>query len=158
MTRRHNLRRLRRNWPYKSVELAKTLSVNIGTIRRWTKEGLAPIERRRPFLFLGSDVGDFLAKKVKKHEPLKPGELLCVRCNGARLPEALMVQLVPRSATTVDFSGACERCGLTMYRRVRVSEIIQKLGPCSIASQDEKVTVCSSRAPVQMSLFGELAQ
>lgn len=156
--KRHNLRRLRKNWLYRAPELAETLSVNIATIRNWTKAGLAPIERRPPFLFLGSDIIAFLEGRRKKHKPLEPGELLCVRCNAARLPARNEIRLVTRSATTVDSNGACSACGLIMYRRVRAAEIMQKLGACTVVSRDKQATVPSSRAPLQMSLFCELGQ
>lgn len=87
MTRRHNLRRIKLRQSYTASELADTLSVNLGTIRRWGKEGLEPIERRRPFLFLGEYVVDFLEGRRKPRRPLGPGELLCVRCKVARSPQ-----------------------------------------------------------------------
>ncbi len=158
MTRRHNLRLIKQHECYTASELAAVLKVNVGTVRRWSMEGLRPIERRRPFLFLGKHVADFL--RARKPPPIKlaPGELLCVRCNAARLPCNLTVHLIPRGPTTVDFAGRCGTCDCGMLRRSRISEIKQNLGPCRVASGDDQTTISSDCEPHQMSLFGSIVR
>lgn len=157
MSRRHNLSRLRRTQTYTAPELASVLQVNIATVRRWGMEGLQPIERRRPFLFLGAQVATWLAGRVKPHRPLAPGELLCVRCNAPRLPRDRMLSLIPRSPTTMDFHGHCEVCGLGSFRRVRIAEIDLKRGPCRIAHEDDAVTVRNSGGSPQKGLCEEVS-
>ena len=157
MSRRHDLRRLRKHQSYTALELAAVLKVNILTVRRWCMEGLTPIERRRPFLFLGEHVAIWLAARVKPHRSLAPGELLCVRCNAPRLPRDLELSLIPRGPTTMDFYGYCEVCDLPSFRRVRIAEIEQKSGPCRITYEDAEVTVRRTSNSPQTELAGELA-
>ena len=155
MSRRHNLRRLRNHQAYTAPELAEVLKINLGTVRRWCMEGLEPIERRRPFLFRGDQVAGWLAARVKPHRSLADGELLCVRCNAARLPRDRELTLIPRSPTTMDFHGFCGVCGLASFRRVRIADIDQKRGPCRIAYGDDEATVSSSGESLQTRLCDE---
>jgi hypothetical protein len=53
-------RRIKINFPYLIHEIAKACDVTRGTVRRWRKEGLRPIEDRKPYMFLGSEVRAFL--------------------------------------------------------------------------------------------------
>ena len=152
------LRRLKQHQCYTAPELAALLKVNLGTVRRWSMEGLRPIERRRPFLFLGKHVADFLRGRRPPPIKLAPGELLCVRCNAARFPGNFTVRLIPRGPTTVDFAGLCGTCGCGMLRRSRISEIEQNLGPSRVACGDDQTTISSDREPHQMSLFEDIGQ
>lgn len=153
MSRCHNLKRIRAVHSYTAPELAKTLKVNVLTIRRWCQEGLSPIDRKRPFLFFGEHVIAFLEARRPPRRHLAPGQLLCVRCNAFRSPVGNIIELVERGPTTVDFKGDCEVCGKPMFRRVRKAEIKAKLGPCSIACRDDQTTMVRSSEPDQMSLF-----
>jgi hypothetical protein len=137
MSRRHNLNLLKADWPYRREELAHTLSVTLGTISKWTKAGLKPVDWQRPYLYRGDHVNAFLAARAKPRQPLGPGELYCTPCKKPSRPQDDIIKLVERSATTVDFSGPCNVCGHQMYRRVRIAEIADKLGTCTIAYKDD---------------------
>src|SRR4051794_22147071 len=80
MSRRHNLRPIKRCQSYSAIELACLLRVNIGTVRRWCMQGLMPIDTQRPYLFLGEHVAEFLRRRARPRFKLDPGELLCVGC------------------------------------------------------------------------------
>lgn len=156
MSRRHNLRRIRKLQCYSALELAAVLKVNIATIRRWGSEGLEPIERRRPFLYLGQAAADFLAARAQPRQPLAPGELYCTPCKQRRLPVDAVVRLIPRSSTTVDFSGPCPVCGRSLFRLCRIDEISANLGPCRIAYEDDATTVRRDGHCPQTALSREL--
>ena len=68
MSRRHNLRRIKRRQCYSAIELACLLKVNIGTVRRWCMQGLRPIDAHRPYLYLGEHVAEFLRHRAKPVE------------------------------------------------------------------------------------------
>ena len=54
MNARHpNQRRVKIHRPYTIEDLAATLNVHKNTIRRWAKDGLDPIDDRRPMMFRG---------------------------------------------------------------------------------------------------------
>jgi hypothetical protein len=156
VSRRHNLRRLGKRRTYTANELAALLKINIGTVRRWCRLGLDPIDRSRPFLVLGDDVATFLAARATPRQPLAPGEFYCTPCRTRRLPRDLALSLIPRAATNVDFSGVCPDCGNPLFRRVRIAEIGEKLGPCRIAHEDDTAPMMRSGHPPQMPPSGKL--
>ncbi len=157
MTRRHNLRRVHRNRAYSAPELAELLAVNLGTVRRWSMLGLRPIDRKRPFLYLGSAVAEWLGARAQPRQPLAPGELYCIPCKARRIPLGGVVRLIPRASTTVDFHGRCPVCGRELFRRVRVTEIGRKLGGCRIAYEDSPMTIRRESEPLQEVVSAEAA-
>ena len=156
MSRRHNLRRIKRCQCYSAIELARLLKVNIGTVRRWCMQGLRPIDAHRPYLFLGEHVAEFLRSRAMPRFKLDSGELLCVGCRAGRPTRDGLLWLEPRGPTTVNFVGFCVVSGHKMVRRVRIAEIAEKLGSARIASEDEIATMSSDRDPHQMRSLEEV--
>jgi len=157
MSRCYNLRRIKSQCSYTARELKDLLSINIATIRRWVKQGLRPIDQGVPQLFLGSHVIAFLRSRTVQAAPLEAGEFYCLSCKSPRLPRHRIVSLIPRSPTTVDFAGPCGACGTGMFRRVRLSEILAKLGECTVASKDDQMTMSGREDSPPMLSHEEMA-
>jgi len=157
VSRRYNLRRLSPDATYYAREVAAKLKVNLGTVRRWCMQGLAPIDRKPPFLFLGSDVAAFLASRAVPRTKLAPGQFYCTACRAAR--EALdgIVRLKPRTATCVTLTGTCPACGHGLNRHVCVAELAEKIGRARIASEDETATIKRTADSPQTSSVKEVA-
>lgn len=158
MTRRYNLRRIKQHECYTAPELVALFKVSLGTVRRWAMDGLRPIDRRRPHLYLGSNVAVFLKARQKPHEPLAPGEFFCVCCKAKRRAASEVLGLILRSPTTVDLTAACAACGRRLFRRTRISEIDQKVGLAKLICEEATITVTGNREPHQMSLFEGIGQ
>lgn len=157
MSRRYNLQRLSPDATYYASELATKLRINIGTVRRWCMQGLAPIDRKRPFLFLGADVIAFLKARAVPRIKLAAGQFYCVPCRSARESVDSIVRLKPRTATCVTFTGTCPACGHGLNRHVTIAEIAEKLGQATIAAEDEPATIKRSQESVQTSPLKEVA-
>jgi hypothetical protein len=144
VSRRYNLRRVKSRYSYSADELTRVLDVHIGTIRKWVMQGLRPFDRRRPQLFLGEHVISFLGTRAQPRCVLQPGELYCLSCKTARPPSHGILTLVRRSAATFDFVAPCAACGTRMFRRVREGDLGARAGECTIASEDDAITMNSS--------------
>lgn len=136
MTRRYDPRRSKPHLTYTAQELTELFDVGIGTVRKWQKNGLTPIDRIRPYLFPGSDVASFLAARNKPREPMLPGQIYCVACKRPIQPVDGEVEMVARTLTSKDIRGTCPHCGRKVFRRVRVSELNEKLGDLRIKDED----------------------
>ena len=55
-----------------SLEIAEKLGVHRQTVRRWTRQGLTPIDSRKPMLIMGEHAAHFL--KMRKKENKKRGK------------------------------------------------------------------------------------
>jgi len=148
MTRRHDPKRVRLHDCYTASELAQRFRVHLRTVRKWAAEGLQPIDRRVPHLFQGSAVAAFIRARNKPRVRLGPGEFYCTPCRAARLPERGHVWLEPRSVTMADFRGRCAICQRQLYRRVRLDQISEKIGPNTLTNEDGKTPVGSVRPPL----------
>jgi excisionase family DNA binding protein len=97
-------------------EVAKLFGVHKHTVSRWITSGLPLIEQRRPYLIHGTDLRAFLAARQPAKQPLRPGEIYCVRCRSPKRPDGDVADLIPRSATIGDLIGICPACGGTIHR------------------------------------------
>src|SRR5689334_7185980 len=90
---------------YTIAEVAELFCVHRNTIRRWTHEGLAVLDERKPHLIVGQVLHDFLTKRKAKRLKLKPGELYCVKCKAGRLPALDMPDYIPITPTSGNLRG-----------------------------------------------------
>jgi hypothetical protein len=136
LSRRHDPRRAKAHRTYDFVEIAETFEVTIATARRWRKEGLAPIEEKRPYVFHGSVLAEFLKRKNEPRHPLEPGQIYCVGCKCAVEPlgyEALVRAMTP---TSVQLIGRC-RAGHEVQVRVRIADLREKAGNLDLRYEDD---------------------
>lgn len=69
------------NRTYDVAELAARLGVHKNTVRQLQREGLKPLDSRRPVLFHGATVRAFLSScSSSRKPPCPPGTLYCFKC------------------------------------------------------------------------------
>jgi hypothetical protein len=140
MGARHpNPRRLKIHRPYTVEELKAALGVHKNTVRRWVKDGLRPIDDRRPAMFRGSDVADFLrSRRQAAKRPCRPGEMYCLKCRAPRIPAGLFADLTIKRSTVGSLEAICPTCGLMIYRRVNPARIEAVRGNLEITVRQAK--------------------
>lgn len=117
-----NLVKMRR--AYTTRELATMFGVHKNTVRGWQRGGLAPLDSKRPILFMGGDVRAFLARRnADRKRPCPPGTLYCLRCRAPRQPALGMIDYIAMTPTSGNLRAICETCQTVMHRRVRMSSI-----------------------------------
>src|SRR5229473_7511341 len=96
MSRRTNFRWIKIHRNYSIDEIARLFGLHRNTIRNWLKDGLQPIDRRRPTLILGSTLSRFLeARQQRRRQRCRPGEIYCVKCREPVKPAASMADYLP---------------------------------------------------------------
>ena len=128
MSARHpNARRVKIHRPYTVEELAIALAVHKHTVRRWVRAGLRPIDDRRPVMFRGIDVVEFVQKRrANAKRPCGPGQMYCFKCRGPKEPAGSIADLEVAGPSTGRLLGICPTCGTMMYRRlnpIRIAEV-----------------------------------
>jgi hypothetical protein len=122
--RRVNPNIVKLNWTYDTRELAACCGVHKNTVTNWHKAGLEPIDNRRPIVFHGSIVREFLkARNASRKHPCGPGKLFCFRCREPKSPALKLVEYAPLSATTGNLRAFCVTCEAVMHRKVRRADI-----------------------------------
>jgi hypothetical protein len=132
-------RRVKVNLSYSVAELADTCDVHRTTVRRWLKEGLTPIEDRKPYLFHGTVARAFLTLKCSRNKkPSRPGEMYCMRCHRPRIPASNMAHYCPRTETIGTLIGWCPDCGTSMHRYLALARLAQARGNLVIAMTESQ--------------------
>lgn len=130
---RINPNRVKLHRSYNVGDLAKLLSVHKNTVRGWQREGMQPIEDKRPFLFQGTTARTFLAnRKANRKCPCPPGTMYCFRCRAARPPALGMVDYIPINAASGNLKAICATCETVMHRRASFARLAAILPGCDV--------------------------
>jgi len=137
MTRRQaNPRLVKIHRSYTVEEAARKLGVHKNTVRHWLKDGLQPIDKRRPLLIHGLTLKRFLEDRRKSGKRrCGVGELYCMRCRAPRAPADRTIELHGSNSGSVNLRGRCQQCGTVMHKRVsrgqlpRIKEILKVARP-----------------------------
>ena len=124
----HSLVKIHRN--YEVVEIAQLYSLCRNTVRNWVKrDGLCTIDDKRPMLFHGLVLREFLKnRRTKNKHPCKPGEIYCVGCHAPKIPAGNMVDCLLITETLGNLEAMCPDCNSMIYRRVNMTRIEEVCG------------------------------
>lgn len=120
---------------YTSEELASVLKVHIQTVRDWRRKGLKTLDNNAyPYLFLGSDIRQFLQQKINSYKvKLKGGEFYCLKCRKGVSPRSIKHVdrniLIGKGRHSIFLEGTCPICGMRLKRfstKERESELNSK--------------------------------
>jgi hypothetical protein len=147
-SRRVNPCRIKLNRSFTARELADVLDVHKNTVRHWQREGLKALDSRRPTLFHGRTVRDFLTKRnTARKRPCPPGTFYCFRCRAPKRPAEGMVDYLPRSTVAGDLIALCETCGTEMHRRTRRAAIPDVMPGIAVAITEGQERLSGGRSP-----------
>jgi len=112
MSKRANPMAIKASLTYEVGEAAAALGKSVATIRNWKKDGLRVMSEKKPLLFLGQDLRDYIrAKSQKSKTTLSPGQLYCLSCRTAQKPRDMVVEVLPNNTQTDRLKGVCNACG-----------------------------------------------
>jgi hypothetical protein len=135
-TRHPNPNLVKLHLTYSVDELARTLKVSKGTVRRWLKTGLEAVDGPGLTIVRGSVAREFLRqRRASAKRPCGPGFLFCLRCREPREPAGLKAALVypGKVAAGACLRGVCPECSALMYRRVNVARLDAVRGRLDVA-------------------------
>jgi hypothetical protein len=150
MGARHpNQRRIKIHRPYTVEQLAAALKVHKNTIRRWAKDGLRPIDDRRPTIFRGAEVSAFLvARRQAARQRCGPGQLYCLACRMPTTPAGLVADLYFKAPTAAWLEAICPTCGRMLYRRVNPTRMDLVRGDLEIAIRPGQARLADRAEPI----------
>ncbi|SHK90303.1 hypothetical protein SAMN05444414_102193 [Roseovarius marisflavi] len=111
MSKRANPMAVKSALTYDVSEAAKALGKSPATIRNWVKDGLPVMSSKKPLLFSGLALREYLRAKYRaKKTPLASDELYCPSCKTGRKPAAMTVEAFSNSTKTTRLLGICSHC------------------------------------------------
>jgi hypothetical protein len=124
MGRHPNPRLAKIHRSYTVEEVARILRKHENTVRAWIKQGLRPIDGRRPTLVHGLELMRFLQeRRMRGKRPCPPGHMYCLKCRTPKQPAADMVDYLPISDTSGNLRALCPDCGKFMHRRISPAKL-----------------------------------
>ena len=109
---------------YSVEDVSRLFGIHKNTVRSWLKQGLEPIDDRRPTFILGRELRRFLTERRKRNrQTCGPGRLFCLPCRAPKAPAGSMVDCVPISDTAGNLCGICPDCNRLIYRRVNLRKL-----------------------------------
>lgn len=104
---------------YTIAEVVDLYGVSRGTMSNWQRQGLRPIDDKRPLLFHGATINAFHAERRRTgKKPCPPGELFCLACKEPRRPPGGRFEYTPLNGTVGTVKAICPICGTLMHQRV----------------------------------------
>jgi len=122
--KRLNPRRVKIHRSYTVGEVARMLEAHKNTVRAWLRDGLTPIDQRRPVLIQGGQLASYIdARRKRRRQPCRPGELYCFRCRMPKAAAAGAADYLPVTPSSGNLMARCSDCGTRMYRRVALRKL-----------------------------------
>lgn len=147
MTRRYDPRRALPHLSYTRAQLAETFDVTLATISSWRAKGLQTIDGRRPYIFAGGAVREFLKRHNKPYQPTRPGEIYCVACKRVIEPAGGVVDFLPMGPTNGNLVGTCPHCSHGVRQRVRKDDLARKAGTLKVRFEGVSIPVSGDSEP-----------
>jgi hypothetical protein len=119
-----NPRQVKIHRSYTVDDAAQLFGRHRNTIRHWQKQGLKPVDGRRPVVFEGPTLAAFLeARRGARRRRLKPGEIYCLPCRAPKEPAGDMAEYVPLTGARGNLRGICPTCSRLIHRVVSRAQI-----------------------------------
>ncbi len=112
MSRSYKGNKLKKNRVYSGADLQRIFGVCSNTISNWVNGGLIASDGKRPYLFRGGQVMQFLRTRQERAKTtLLPGEFKCGVCKSAVFPDVATLQIGPAKNGAAMGMGTCLECG-----------------------------------------------
>src|SRR5215204_5433234 len=148
MARRPNPNCIKLHRSYTVREAAQALEVHENTIRNYLREGLDPVEWRKPILILGAELRRFLEeRRANSRQSCPTGYIYCIRCKEPKRPAGDIADYIPLTETSGNLRAICPDCYLLMYRRVALARIDAVLPNIAVALQQAPLRIGASEMP-----------
>jgi hypothetical protein len=147
-SRAHNSRRVKIHRSYTLDDVAQLFGCHRNTIRCWLKQGLKPIDGRRPVVFEGLTLAAFLeARRGARRRRLKPGEIYCLPCRAPKDPAGNMAEYVPVTDARGNLRGICPTCDRLIHRMVSRSLIEAVRGNLDVTFTEPSARIRETNSP-----------
>jgi len=124
MTRLYDPTRAQRHWVYSRSDLCKLFDISESTITNWIKEGLKPVDLKRPQLFAGFELRRFITNQRWPHGRLpEDGRLFCQHCLCFRALAEGTIDIISRDIRCPLVKGKCTDCDNMLQSSIDAGDI-----------------------------------
>ena len=137
MSRRHDPTKARRHWVYTREQVCQKFGIGESTITSWVGRGLERVDAKRPQLFAGYKLRQFITSMRWPHgRSPEHGRLYCPVCLGFKALFAESVRTVPRGIGCLAVSGKCIECQSMLESTIAPGELGPVIRAAAIIARD----------------------
>jgi Helix-turn-helix domain len=140
--------RVKKHRSYTVEEAARLFGYHRNTIRQWQRQGLKPVDGKRPIVFEGLTLAAFLeARRGVRRRRLKPGEIHCLPCREPQEPAGDMAEYVPLTDARGNLRGICPTCGRLIHRVVSRGQLEALRGKLGVTLAEPSARIRETSRP-----------
>jgi len=140
-----NYRLVKKDRPYTVEQTAQLFGCHRNTVRNWQRQGLEPVDAKRPIVFDGAVLREFHeARRNKRKNRLSPGEIYCLPCRAAKEPAGDMAEYVPLTETRGNLRGICPTCDRFIRRVVSRDKVERVRGKLDVTFTEPPAPLLNS--------------
>ena len=125
------LAKIHRN--YSVEEVSRLFTIHKNTVRNWLRQGLEPIDDRRPTVIRGWELRRFLTdRRTRTKQVCGPGRIYCLPCRAPKVPAGKMAECIQTSGTTGALQAICPDCDRMIYRRLNPQNLAAVCGDLEV--------------------------
>lgn len=125
------LAKIHRN--YSVEEISRLFTIHKNTVRTWLRQGLKPIDDRRPTVVRGEELRQFLAeRRARSKQTCGPGRIYCLPCRAPKVPAGKIADCIQVGETSGTIQGICPDCNRMIYRRVNPQKLAAVRGDLEV--------------------------
>ena len=133
---------------YSVEEIARLFGAHKNTVRRWVKQGLQPIDGKRPTVVHGEELRRFLIeRRMAAKKPCGPGRIYCLPCREPKVPAGRMAELVVSTKTSATLHGICPDCNRMIYRKANPEKFAAVCGDLDVAITQAESSIAETTKP-----------
>ena len=107
-------------------DLCRLCKVHPKTVLSWQEKGLKPIDNKKPALFYGYVVKEFLGKMNESNKCKTTFEqMFCFVCKEGRDPLKKQIQITPNNRKFLDVKAICQSCEQEMFQSYKLEDLQQ---------------------------------
>ena len=123
-SRRHNPRLAKSLHNFTIAEAAELYGVHRNTVRHWLREGLKPLDARKPVLIHGSALNQFHTdRRGSLKRACGPDQIYCLKCRAPRRPALDMADYTQLTPSLGALAAICPVCDRIMTQRVNAARL-----------------------------------
>jgi hypothetical protein len=143
-----NYRLVKIHRSYTVEEVARLFGCHRNTIRNWRRQGLQPIDSKRPIVFDGATVAGFLkARRSEGKQRLKAGEIYCLPCRAPKEPAGNIAEYIPLNDAKGNLRGICPTCERLIHRAVSRAKIEAVRGKLEVTFTEPPTRIRETSCP-----------
>ena len=122
------------------------LKAHKNTVRAWLRDGLKPIDQRRPVLIQGGQLASYIdARRKGRRQHCRPDEFYCFRCRMPKRVSGHTADYLPVTHSSGNLMARCSDCGTRMYRRVALRKLGAEAGGLKVTmpQAQQRLTECA---------------